>query len=208
MLRKAAALSIAWYAFAIILSGCRDKCNCPPQPTYNFRWTNLGVTTHAWPIKDWIVTENPDTSLDFTAKSLLIKAHLNYELITATQCPGQRSIFSQAYACSCVEPNYHPEHALSSIKVITVQPFDGAHPAMTEVTDYFKSKNYNDKGQPDGLRSLNLRLDYGYAGEMPLSYYDLYLDRRPTLGSDHQFKVVFTLSDSSTISATTAVVRF
>jgi len=185
MLRKAAALSIAWYVIAIILSGCRNNCNCPPQPTYNFRWTNMAVTTHAYSITDWIVSESPDTSLDFTAKSLLIKARLDYELITATQCPGP-SMINQAYACSCADPLYNPDRTLSSLKVISVHPFDITHPAMSEVTEYFKSKNYNDKGQPDGLRNLDLPLGQGYKGKMPVKDYDFYLYKRPAIGTDHQ----------------------
>jgi hypothetical protein len=204
MLRKVAALAIAWYAMAVILAGC---CNCPPAPTYNLRWTTLAVNTYSYTVADNMVTESADSSMDFSANNLMIRAHLDFELITATES-GRFSMINQAYACKCIDGFYHPEHALSSLKVISVNAFDNDHPAMSDVSKYFRSKKSFSNGQPDGLGDVNLDIKNSSTYEMPKNDFRLYLDKRPAVGGDHQFTVVLTLNDSSTIVATTPILRF
>ena len=204
MLIKSILLTIAWFALAVVISGC---CNCPSAPTHNFRWTTLTTSTHGYTILDREVSYPDDTCVDFSDSALVIRAELGYELLAAQQAKPF-SLFNQAYACSCVDGFYKFERSLSSLKVLTLQPFDTQHPAMSDVTEYFKSKRFTNNGYPDGLGDLNLRLENSSIYEMPDSKFDLYLDRKPVPGADYQFRIVLTLNDGSTIESTTSKLQF
>jgi hypothetical protein len=131
---------------------------------------------------------------------------MDYQLLShrATHAAG---FITQAYACKCDDKAYMPEQTIAALNVFTINALDVDHPAMTEVTDYFKQPAYTAQGMPDGLKPLNFPIGKKSI-PWPGSNFALYLDKRPTIGTEHQFKVVFTLSDTSTLEATTPVLQF
>jgi hypothetical protein len=203
MLRKSALLYITCFALANILTGC---CNCPPAPTYNYRWTQLTLTNKSYTIDTGKVSFIADTTNDFTTKNYMIDAMLAYELL-ASNTNNKWSFTNQAYACKCISSFYNPQKSITSLKVFTINPYDNTHPAMSDITEYFRSPKHTGNGAPDGLGNLNLGLPESSHYSPPYGSFWLFLATKPSLGSLHQFKVEITLSDSSTITANTTLVK-
>jgi hypothetical protein len=203
MLRKTAILYISFFAIAHFLAGC---CNCPPSPHYRIKWTQPKLRGYSYTIDSGRITVMLDTSNDFSSGNYMMDVTMGYELLAANT-PRSSGLTTQAYACKC-DPviSYTPDHKLSSLKVFTIKAYDNSHPAMTEVTEYFKSPKYTN-GNPDGLGNLELNLMQSTYYNTPGSF-QLYLSTRPTIGTVHQFKVELKLDNDSTITALTPALMF
>ena len=78
---------------------------------------------------------------------------------------------------------------------------------MSDITGYFSSETFTDKGKPDGLGQLNFRYASEYIDELPTTIFNLYLGKKPDTGTLHQLKVMISFSDGSSTSQSTPLLR-
>lgn len=201
MFRKAAILVIAWYTIAIILPGC---CNCPQPGSFRFRWTKLDITVRPYTLDSGYVSVLPDSTTDFTMRNPMFRTLLDYELIAKGR--GCSGLMGQAYACKCAQDEFTPENNFSNLRVYTINAYDSTHPAMSDVTAYFGEFN---NVPPDTVLQPMVQLHPlpSYSGSARLEWV-MYLGKRPAFAGYHQFRVVYTLTDSSRISAVTEPLQF
>jgi hypothetical protein len=48
-------------------------------------------------------------------------------------------LIGEAMACKCIGELYHPLHRFTDIRVISLNTFDASHPAMSDLSEYFKA---------------------------------------------------------------------
>lgn len=120
-----------------------------------------------------------------------------------------RSLFaSEAYATSCycdAEGILFPRDSISTIRIITLFPFDNNHPANTDITSYFsvfKDRAFSTIN--DYLIESGATL-YTEAGlELRLN---LLLMTPPVMGMQHRFKIQVVLSDGRMLEQETSNVN-
>jgi hypothetical protein len=131
---------------------------------------------------------------------------MSYELIAGIgrAIPG---MINCAYACKCdIDPRFIPERRIAGLNIFSLNDYDATHRAMSDVTSYFKEPRYTaDSGTL--MRELMLPGTTEVINNAALNYF-VYLVTRPSIGKEHQFRVVVRLDDGSEISDTTALLRF
>lgn len=126
-----------------------------------------------------------------------------YREITAFNKKTTPTFFQSAYATSCQCPppeQFFPIDSVMSIKIFTLNDFDLAHSADSDISDYFKVyqqyffRTINDylKSTPNGYGNSSLVLYDESELEIKV---DLLLMTVPTINDQHRFKVEIILSD-------------
>ena len=202
MLKKAITLYLVTFILGIILSGC---CNCNNQ-NFRFRWKDLKLSSRAYTINAGSVNSVADTGTNFAGKGYLLQVFLSGELIAANHS-WANGLVNQAYACKCAGDSYQSQQSITQLRVFTVNDYDSAHPAMSDVTEHFKSPKYSQTGA-DGLGPLYTGIPTAAYHSSPGAAFELYLDTKPTIGAGHQFKVVVALADGSIFSGNTPILQF
>jgi hypothetical protein len=208
MLHKSVLIYLTCFVIFHVLSGC---CNCEPTGTYRIRWTELKMESKSYSLDSGFIQFRANPGNDYSASNYLLQVKLSSVLL-ASNSPCTNHFTNSAYACKCDnESTYTSEHAVTSLKVFTLNNYDATHPAQSEVTEYFKTVRDDSTGWPT-LQPLDLWLPVGtLAG--PARYppeldYNLFLATRPAPGSLHQFRVDVKLANDSTLSAVTQQIRF
>lgn len=204
MLRKALLVYISCFALAHILAGC----NCPPAAHYRYHWTDMKLNTKGYVIADRKVQQDADSSTDFSHRELMLEVRPQYELL-ALQQRTTLGWTNAAYALKCINAVYTTDRHIMQLRVLSLRPYDAAHPALSDITEYFRSTSHDDKGWVTGLGPLNLGLPQSAKSSWSVDdYYRLFLAVKPTPGSQQIFEVELLLSDSSKIVAQTAEMQF
>ncbi|NII23795.1 DUF5034 domain-containing protein [Pseudoflavitalea sp. X16] len=147
------------------------------------------------------------TSGSVTKKAYGIRLRLIREQLACIQ--QRKSLFIQsayAYSCGC-EPalQFLAKDSITSIKVYTLNDFDGTHPAGSDLSGYFKVYSvYNFMTIEDYLKYMDVTL---YAESQLDTRIDLLLMTAPVLTGQHQFKVQLTLSDGRTLETETSTIE-
>jgi hypothetical protein len=206
MIRKAFIVYLACFAFAHVLSGC---CNCPPAPTHSYRWIGTKLETVSYTITEGKVQADADTSMDFSSRSLMLEVRPTYELLSMKRQQHSMHWVNSAYAYKCVDEFYQTQQPIMQLRVVSLTDYDATHPAMSDITEYFRSAEYDGNGMVKGLGALNLGLPESKNSSYGVStYFRLLLAVKPGVGTEQQFKVELTLEDNSKIEQVTPVLRF
>ena len=181
------------------IAGCVD-CNCGPIKKIYFTRKGLSLKNMNSSLPHPMVT---DTGIISSANygihvRLLIehlavrKQHINWGLIQTAQ------------ACSCAEDDFIPKEGITSVEIFSNNDFDATHPKNTDLSLYFKVKNYK-VTTPIAEHIKRLKESSYIARE---AFYDgVFLQNGPTGSKKHKFRVRITLSDGRILEAETSEVE-
>ena len=110
-----------------------------------------------------------------------------------------------AMSCRCPPPTqFMAKDSINSIKVFTIQNFDGAHPAGSDVSDYFKVyRGFSFTTIGDFLKTSKQTL-FDERELQPLT--DFLLMTAPAIVGARRFKVQLTLSDGRVLETETSTI--
>jgi hypothetical protein len=117
------------------------------------------------------------------------------------------SFFIQSYAMSCHCPpptQFMAKDSITSIKVFTIQDFDGTHPAGVDVSDYFKVYRQFAFFSISDFLTISQRTLYDERELQPQT--DFLLMTAPTITGARRFKIQFTLSDGRILETETSTI--
>ncbi len=200
MFKKALGIFACFQVIAVVLTSC---CNCDDVQQFNFKWTGVSLSNYSY-IINTDVQSAADTSTDYSTKNYALGAQLNYQLL-AVSAPGVFSFYNSAYACKCALSQYHTEKQVLGISIKCLNGFDATHPMNSDVSMYFKDAAYSN-GKFTGLVPRATIEQQPYFYNEPYEVFKLYLDKKPEFGGLHQFAVIITFTDNSTVSEMTTPV--
>src|SRR5262245_38805360 len=95
MLRKALLLCFAYYAFALVLTGCHKHII---EPAQTLRWTGIRVNNWSYTITSEGSISMTQTNGDHRNKGYLMGITTNYEFL-ASNYDSRNFLINEAYAC-------------------------------------------------------------------------------------------------------------
>ncbi|SER78763.1 DUF5034 domain-containing protein [Pedobacter rhizosphaerae] len=182
-----------------LIVACVD-CNCPDSQTFYF--TNKGLAL-----------KNIDTALPapmFSSAGTINSANYGIQIqmlnekITAIRKPVKWGLMQAAYACSCEGNYFMSKENISAIRVFSNNDFDSSHPKGTDLSVYFKVKQY--KGMTTLADYVKILNDANYIYD-EYFFESIYLQTAPVSSKKHKFKIVFALSDGRTLEAETTEIE-
>lgn len=127
------------------------------------------------------------------------------ERILVAAVYGRRHFGNSAYAMTkeCFTGVYHPSITIENIKIITLQDFDAAHHAGTDLTVFFKHVESGKFYDMEKLYDRDAQVIYD--NSLPPFEADVLLIKAPEHTGMHTFVVEAWLSDGTLLSDTTSV---
>lgn len=140
IIKKSLILAVLYYS--TILIGCiKDQCICDPVKNGKYDYTALKTTNLAININgDTAFTSNILAADTVEQKQFGIRFELEYKIIAAAL---KKSVWiNSAFACDCALSQFFIADSIKTISLITLNKLDAAHPAGTDVKNYFLTPFY------------------------------------------------------------------
>lgn len=204
IIKKSLIIAILYYS--TILIGCiKDQCTCDPVKNGKYDYTALRTTNLAIKINgDTSFTSNISTADTVEQKQFGIRFELEYKIIAAAL---KKSVWiNSAYACDCALSEFFIADSIKSVSLITLNKLDAAHPAGTDVKNYFLTPFYVYNPQRVSyyniltINQLNKAYNPNPTGTIP---YDLYLRTPVSSRQMLAFELVFEFASGKKISSKT-----
>ena len=190
------------FVIAVVLqtiAGCVD-CNCGPIKKIYFTRKGLSLKNMNSALPLPMVT---DTGI-ISSANYGIQVRLLTEHLAVRKQKINWGLIQTAQACSCPEDDFIPKEDIASVEIFSNNDFDAAHPKNTDLSLYFKVKNY--KVTTPIAEHIKRLKDSNYIARQ--AFYDgVFLQTGPASSKKHKFKVRITLSDGRILEAETTEVE-
>lgn len=146
-----------------------------------------------------VVTESSQINKNSYGIRIIVDRDRAYQSINSV---STNSLFIQSVQATSIvcppEYEFSPKDSIVSLKVFTVNKFDGNHSENSEITEYFRTP-YMYKTVNDVISNLYyfIQSDFEFekTEEANQIILDLLLMKAPEVGKSHQFKIQIELSD-------------
>lgn len=179
-------------------------CRCDTPPTAEYKRCNLQVANYRYNTEQYL-----PVYLD-SVEAEAYGIHLRFSQNQNTcQIKSAGLFVNTALACSCDEQYGKALDRFESIKVFTVQPFDSAHAAESDVTAYFWGNwEYGDETSiPEYVLLQNSNNDEGLTYFMGIENLLLRLNAKPDTNIARQFRIETIMTDGRVISELTPALK-
>ncbi len=181
------------------IAGCVD-CNCGPIKKIYFTRKGLSLKNMNSSLPQPMVT---DTGIIASA-NYGIQVRLQIEHLTVRKQQINWGLIQTAQACKCAGDDFIPKEDIASVEIFSTNDFDATHPKNTDLSLYFKVRNY--KVTTPIAEHIKRLKDSNYIARS--AFYDgVFLQTGPTASKKHKFTIRITLSDGRILEAETSEVE-
>ena len=170
------------------------RCGCPEPGVFYYNWNGMDISYNRYVVhEDGSATPWATDDTVFHGTTFGLQVLMQTQLVVKAEYKIDFS--NSAFAWSKCEPDvYKPQKLINDFNIYTLNDFDEYHLKNSDITAYFYSGNIN---ETNTLYYLN--------NDDPNMYKvnDFRLNKLPTMGSIHKFKIEFILEDGTKLTSET-----
>ncbi len=204
MLKKILIICLAYLVIALAFS-CHP-CRCDNKDViFKFIELNTFPSTYEFPNDSTYTINNTyRDSMQYGTYGIIFEMDKE-EVVFQKNNHSCVSLFSSAYACSCIEPTFTTNDPIISVEIFTKNDFDSSHLSGSNITEYFTILEYSYIPLTITKKSISEIISHYYKNSdyRLLSALQIYLDKNPIINNTVAFEVKVMLESGKEFTSTT-----
>lgn len=200
-IKKSLLFALLYYVVAVV--AC-TKCHCPVIRDKFVNFTEIKLQNLQYSFMGDTNFSSAYNSIDtIPENSYGIALNVTSALVTKIKKKESFSLINTAMACDCATQYYTLKDSLQEIKIFSTKDFDTAHPAGSDITEYFVffEKDYN------ANKIIQMPIDFSYKNFYILYDYNrgpeqtFFLNIPPESSREVQFELKMIFKSGKELSA-------